>query len=148
MNKIGISGSSAGGHLASYASVCTSRSEIRPAFSILLFPVLSATKEYAHFPSIYNLLGKNPSDRQCAKYDCIQKVTSNAPPTLLICATDDPIVNAMNSIEYCKVMHQNNVPVSLHLLPIKAHGQFYESTEYKDVWKELLLLWLKSNSII
>lgn len=64
-NKIGIAGSSAGGHLASTAGThfqtCyvdnPNNFSVRPDFMILSYPVISMADSLAHFGSRYSLIG-------------------------------------------------------------------------------------------
>ena len=57
-SKVGVVGSSAGGHLA--ASLSTLAKDInRPDFAILYYPVISFDNKMAHQGSKKNLLGKN-----------------------------------------------------------------------------------------
>ena len=68
-NKVGIMGFSAGGHLAATASTHFTKdytgilpgANLRPDFSILLYPVISV-RSFGHGGSSQNLLGKNPSE--------------------------------------------------------------------------------------
>lgn len=55
--KVGIVGSSAGGHLAASASTLA---ETKPAFSILFYPVITAEKGKGHQGSFNALLGGQP----------------------------------------------------------------------------------------
>src|SRR5690606_34682322 len=70
-NRIGIMGFSAGGHLASTLSTHfdsgdpeaddpIERVSCRPDFTVLGYPVISFTADYAHGGSARNLLGENP----------------------------------------------------------------------------------------
>jgi len=60
--NIGIMGASAGGHLASTYATHT-EGEDKPAFQILLYPVISMDTTFTHAGSRRNLLGEKPSDR-------------------------------------------------------------------------------------
>ena len=59
--KVGIMGSSAGGHLASTAATHLSSAE-GPNFQILLYPVISMDQSITHRGSRENLIGKNPTE--------------------------------------------------------------------------------------
>ena len=59
--KVGIVGSSAGGHLAASASTLA---ETKPAFSILFYPVITAEKGKGHQGSFNALLGDKLTERQ------------------------------------------------------------------------------------
>ena len=60
-DKVGIVGSSAGGHLAAMASTIGS---FKPAFSVLFYPVITAEKGKAHQGSFNALLGDKLTERQ------------------------------------------------------------------------------------
>ena len=59
-DDIGIMGFSAGGHLASTFATHYP-AELRPAFQILVYPVISMDETITHSGSRENLIGKNPS---------------------------------------------------------------------------------------
>ena len=71
VNKIGIMGFSAGGHLAAtasthYADLKVENEEnisLRPNFSILIYPVITFG-QYTHAGSVNNLLGEQPTELQ------------------------------------------------------------------------------------
>ncbi len=60
--KVGIAGSSAGGHLASTVSTHITDAESRPDFSILFYPVVTSESGITHQGSIDNLLGDKSKD--------------------------------------------------------------------------------------
>lgn len=60
VKKLGIMGSSAGGHLASTTATHFTDAETRPDFQILFYPVITTDPAYTHMGSHDNLLGKNP----------------------------------------------------------------------------------------
>ena len=66
-DKIGVMGSSAGGHLASTHATAFS-ADTRPAFQVLLYPVISMSSELTHAESRTNLLGATPSDERIYEY--------------------------------------------------------------------------------
>lgn len=69
-HKIGIEGSSAGGHLASTAGTHFNKEQIdnpqrtslRPDFMILNYPVISFADSLTHYSTRFNLIGEMPSD--------------------------------------------------------------------------------------
>ena len=60
IDKTGVMGFSAGGHLASTVATHYDK-ESRPDFQILFYPVITMDPEYTHMGSRANLLGENPS---------------------------------------------------------------------------------------
>lgn len=148
-SKIGVAGFSAGGHLASYLATHFFDSIIRPAFAMQFFSVINANSDYAHKPSIENLLGNNPSKESLDFYSNDIHISSYTPTTIIFCPSNDPIVNSLNSIDYCLKLKEHKVPVAMYLFPIKAHGDFMEETHpYNLVWEELLDKWMKTENLI
>lgn len=119
--NIGIMGSSAGGHLAATACTLLPQEE-RPAFQILLYPVISMQKGITHQGSRDNLLGRNPSEALVHRYCCEQHITPATPPAFLVLSDDDDIVPTENSIGYYQALHRAGIPASLHIYPTGGHG--------------------------
>jgi acetyl esterase/lipase len=153
--KVGVMGSSAGGHLA---SLCTTRfadtfpeegkDEIdklsaRPDFSILIYPVISMGP-VAHGGSRNNLLGKTPAPELLEKCSTEKQVTKDTPPVFLLSTFDDG-VDCRNSLDFAAACKANGVPVSLHLFEKGGHGYGMNVADKGDlaVWPSLLDGWLK-----
>lgn len=155
-NKIGIMGFSAGGHLA--ASVSTHFEEsfiqnneninLRPDFSILIYPVISFTDSLTHLGSRNNLIGKNPSAEKIKYYSNELQVTAKTPPAFLVHATDDNTVNVENSIGYFEALKKNNVPVEIHIYEKGGHGFGLHNPTTKDEWMERAINWMISNKLM
>jgi acetyl esterase/lipase len=147
--KIGIAGFSAGGHLASYLATHCHDSISKPVFAMQFFSVINANANYAHMPSVHNLLGKNPTKERLDEYSNDLHVNPLTPPTIIFCPSNDPIVNSQNSIEYCLKLKKHNVPVTMYLFPDNSHGQIMENRNpYSAVMKELLEKWLINEKLI
>ena len=143
VEKIGIMGSSAGGHLASTAATHFD-SETRPDFQILFYPVVTMDKKLTHGGSRDNLLGKNPSAELVEKYSNEKQVTPQTPPAFIMHSSDDKVVPVENSVNYYLALVKNNVPASLHIYPIGGHGWGYnDSFIYKRQWTDELEKWLR-----
>jgi len=97
--KIGVMGFSAGGHLASTVSTHARKRYERPAFSVLVYPVISFG-EHTHGGSRRNLLGSDPSDELIAQYSNELRVNRKTPPAFLTHAIDDTVVRKINSEMY------------------------------------------------
>ena len=118
--KVGIMGSSAGGHLAS--TIAThSDSLTAPAFQILFYPVVTM-QEHTHGGSRLNLLGADPTDEMLRLYSNEMQVTPQTPPAILLLSSDDSAVPATNSINYYLALLRNKVSASLHVYPTGGHG--------------------------
>lgn len=140
---IGIMGSSAGGHLASTYATHTTGAD-RPAFQILLYPVITMDKTFTHAGSRKNLIGKDPSADLVNKYSNDKQVTEETPPVFIIFAADDKVVPLQNGFRYVEALQQNNVPVTFLLYPAGGHGFGYrESYSYHSFFLSELSKWLE-----
>ena len=143
--KVGIAGSSAGGHLASTASTHYSYDGIntRPDFSILFYPVITAELP-THGGSRNNLLGDNPSLSDIHMFSNEKQVNNNTPPAILLLSDDDKVVLPQNSIDYYKALKNNNVPATMYIFPEGGHGWgMNKDFKYHQQMIHLLEMWLK-----
>lgn len=159
-DKIGISGFSAGGHLASTAGThfdygdknstdSIANKSCRPDFMILFYPVVSMKDGITHKGSQINLLGDNPSEELIDLYCNEKHVDSTTPPTLIFLSDDDKAVIPQNSIDFYKALKINKVPSSIYIFPEGGHGWgFKPSFRYHDIFKSLMIDWLKQQKIL
>lgn len=142
LNKVGIMGSSAGGHLASTAATHFTE-DSRPDFQILFYPVVSMINP-THQGSKDNLLGKTPSEEMLKLYSNEQQVTPQTPPAFIMHSSDDKAVPVSNSVDYYTALVKNGVSASLHIYPIGGHGWgFRDNFIYKRQWTGELEKWLR-----
>lgn len=143
--KVGIAGSSAGGHLAS--TVCTHiiDSLSRPDFAILFYPVITSDPTFTHQGSMDALLGDKVKDAEMLHlYSNELQVSPDTPPTLLLLSSDDTLVPSSNSVVYYNALIKNKVPVSMHIFPTGNHGWgFNPNFAYHNQVKELMLKWMQ-----
>lgn len=119
--KVGILGSSAGGHLAS--TICTHNDEAtRPNFQILFYPVISMDKAVTHLDSHNCLIGENASKELEEKYSNALQVSSTTPPCILLLSDDDGLVPPQNSAEYYLALKKAGIKASMHVYPSGGHG--------------------------
>lgn len=119
--QIGVMGFSAGGHLAS--TVAThARADVRPAFQILMYPVISMDTAVSHGGSRRNLLGEHPSEALVRYYCNEQHVTEQTPRAFIALAADDRAVPPLNSALYYKALLEHQVPAVIHTYPSGGHG--------------------------
>jgi len=88
-DKVGVIGSSAGGHLASTLAIHETdyydlkddidQEEKAPDFQMLIYPVVSMNKGVTHMGSRNNLLGKNPDEALIQQFSNELKVKENTP---------------------------------------------------------------------
>lgn len=153
VDKIGIMGFSAGGHLAATLSTQYNKKiykvsdsiSARPNFSILIYPVISMIDGITHNGSKNNLLGNAPSEVLIKKYSNELQVTSKTPPTFLIHATDDTSVPVTNSINYYLALKDNTIPVEMHVFQKGGHGFGLGMENTSKNWTSICENWLKSN---
>lgn len=151
-DKIGVLGTSAGGHLAAMAgNILTDYTELKadwqtvstvPNFAILVSPVIDLG-EFAHKGSRDNLLGENASQQLISEYSMQNRVTEKTPPTILFHAQNDNAVPVINSILYYEAMIKNKVKGAMFIFPKGEHNiGVSNKTELTDNWKKLCADWL------
>lgn len=120
-DKVGIMGSSAGGHLAS--TVAThSDSTTAPDFQILFYPVVTMDYAYTHKGSRHNLLGRDTSMSMVDLYSNEQQVTRLTPPAIMLLSDDDTAVPSPNSVNYYMALKRAGVSATMHIYPSGGHG--------------------------
>lgn len=141
--KIGIMGSSAGGHLAT--TLATHYTEMtRPDFQVLFYPVVTMGKN-THKGSRNNLLGKDADRRLICEYSNELRVTDDTPPAIIFVSEDDGAVPPVNSINYDQALRAHGVSSELHLYPTGGHGWgFRESFKYHKDIVEAFEKWFQS----
>ena len=152
VNKVGIIGFSAGGHLASTAATHfqkplienTNNTNLRPDFQVVVYPVISMQDSLTHRDSRNNLLGKNPTKEIIDQYSNELQVTNNTPPAYITHAADDKTVDVDNSIAYFESLRHHNVAAEMHIYPHGGHGFIFRQPD----WIDPLLLWMKKNKWI
>jgi len=155
--KVGIMGFSAGGHLAAtagthfqqaYVSGGKPEVNLRPDFMLLIYPVISSDKSFAHLGSFQRLLGENASPEQIQLFSNELQVTPQTPPTFLVHASDDDVVPVENSIVFYQALVKNKIPAELHVYQNGGHGFGMHNSTTTDDWFERCLNWLRSNNLL
>ena len=153
--KIGIIGFSAGGHLASSATVhfdsgdsnaadIVARTSCRPDFSILVYPVVTMDEGFTHAGSRDALLGPNPTPDEILYYSGEKQITAATPPTFLAHALDDKVVPIRNSQDFAAGMKELGRLVKLLELPNGGHGLNGYSGPSWDAWQVESIKWLNT----
>ncbi len=141
IDRIGVMGFSAGGHLAS-TLLTRSDKDSRPDFGILFYPVITM-KEATHGGSRKNLLGENPSQEIIELYSNELQVTPETPPTLLFFSEDDTVVPPVNGQMFVEALEKNGVRNTLVLYPEGGHGWgFHSSFDYHEQMKSEVSEWI------
>jgi acetyl esterase/lipase len=132
-NRIGVFGSSAGGHLAASAGTLFESPEgrtgapldtvsARPDFVALIYPVITMKDPYAHPGSRRALIGEPPSDDLTTGLSIELHVTASTPPTFIAHTAEDKSVPVENSILLYQALRAAAVPVEMHLYEKGPHG--------------------------
>lgn len=145
--KIGIMGSSAGGHLASTIATHSNPTEA-PAFQILFYPVITMDRALTHLGSHDNLLGSNPSPELETEFSNECQVSATTPPALLLLSDDDTAVPSQNGVGYYLALRRHGIHATLHVYPTGGHGWGNRTTfaHHDDMMADLQtwLDWLKA----
>jgi acetyl esterase/lipase len=152
VDKVGIMGFSAGGHLAATLSThyndkvyeASDDVSAKPNFSILIYPVISMIDGVTHNGSKTNLLGESPTGSLIEKFSNEKQVTAETPITFLVHASDDRAVPVENSIYYYNALKKNNVGVEMHLYQEGGHGFGLGVTGTSLFWTKSCENWLAS----
>jgi acetyl esterase/lipase len=151
--RVGIIGSSAGGHLASTlathfaagkpdATDPIERESSRPDIVILCYPVISLG-EFAHAGSRNNLLGQNPSPDLVRLLSNELQVTKDTPPCFIWSTMEDATVPVENSLMFAQALRKAGVPFSLHIYEKGVHGLgLGRPGRPAPPWADDLLYWL------
>ena len=150
--KVGVMGTSAGGHAASFIGTTTEdlvkigdetdNFSFTPNFMLLVSPVITMG-EFAHGGSKKYLLGENPSNELIDKYSTEKHITAKTPPTFLILASDDQSVNPKNSLMFYTGLLENKVSASLHVFPQGGHSiPIKNGPGSSSSWTNVCELWL------
>ena len=155
IERLGIMGFSAGGHLAATASVhyghpfYPPQDEIdalsaRPDFTVLCYSVIDMG-EYGHEWSRRLLLGGAPDEAQIEFYSPQRCVTEATPPAFLWHTAQDGIVPAVNSMLYAAALQKCGVPYELHIFPSGPHGKALALDDpHVGQWRTLFERWLET----
>ena len=154
-DRVGMWGSSAGGHLTATAGTQfdagrpdapdpIDRESSRPQFLILSYPVITLMDPSAHTGSRKFLLGDNPDPALVTSMSAETRVTADTPPTFLFTTTDDKTVPVMNSVMFYEALVKAGVPVEMHIFQHGAHGAGLAAANPDlSIWPDLLLKWMR-----
>lgn len=163
VDRIGVMGSSAGGHLAALLTTHYEKANpaqldpidslsSRPDLAILCYPVITSG-DFAHMGSIQNLLGPNFT-AGLAEYVSIEKqVDKNTPPCFIWHTFEDEVVPTENALLLAAALRKSGVPFDLHIYEKGIHGlalagKRWTTTQGMDEkdfhpWSRDLLFWLE-----
>ncbi|MBR0047548.1 MAG: alpha/beta hydrolase [Bacteroidaceae bacterium] len=142
--KVGIMGSSAGGHLASTVATHSDTLTV-PAFQILFYPVVTFDYQYTHKGSRHGLIGEQATQEQVVLYSNEQQVTSQTPPAIMLLSDDDRVVPSQNSVNYYLALKQQGIKATMHIYPSGGHGWgCRENFKYHKEMLSELSAWLNT----
>lgn len=161
--RVGVMGSSAGGHLASTAvthfdagnadaSDAVERQSSRPDFGVLCYAVISMEDGVTHNGSKANLLGKDPDPKLVELLSNEKQVTKNTPPCFVWSTQEDKAVPVTNSLRFVAALQQNGVAYDFHVFQKGGHGiglsEGKNGAAAGDIhpWGKDLLFWMRQNS--
>ncbi len=159
-NRIGIMGSSAGGHLTATAATHfddgdknsadpIDRVSSRPDVAILCYPVITMREDFTHKGSRKNLLGTNPDPKLADLMSNEKQVTEKTPPTFIFHTMDDASVMVENSLLFAEGLRKNKVPYEMHIYEHGRHGVGLAPYDNAlNTWPKLLENWLRARGFI
>lgn len=159
--RVGVMGSSAGGHLASTALTHfdrgnpnatdpVERESCRPDLGILCYPVISMGP-LTHAGSKQNLLGPNPDPELVKLLSSELQVTADTPPCFIWHTADDAVVKVENALEFASALSRHKVPFALHIYPKGRHGLGLADKPpfaQPHPWALELVRWLKEQQFV
>lgn len=159
--RVGIMGSSAGGHLASTAVTHfdagqadaadpIERQSSRPDLGILCYPVISMGA-ITHSGSKNNLLGPNPDAALVESLSNEKQITKDTPPCFIWHTWEDKTVKVENSLEFATALQKAGVPFDLHIYQPGRHGiGLTDKPPFHNVhpWAKDLVFWLKVQKFV
>lgn len=160
-DKIGVLGSSAGGHVA--ASLAERHGDevykqqdsydkaggkewtsARPDFQMLVYPVITMQDGLCHEGSRANLIGTGATQEQKDSESCEKHVKKGDPAAWICCAINDKSVNPEgNTISYWSALRNADVRTELHIFPASGHGfGVMGASGTARQWQALSISWL------
>jgi len=131
--RVGVMGSSAGGHLAvtllthgddgdAAAADPVDRQPSRPALGILCYPVVSMLDANTHGGSRRNLLGENPPEELVRELSGEMAVNEKTPPVFVWHTVEDKAVKLEGVLDLAASLRRHGRPFELHVYEKGAHG--------------------------
>ena len=158
--KIGIAGSSAGGHLAATAGTRFDAGNAgasdpvetfssRPDFMLLLYPVITMEEAYTHMGSRNSLIGKDGDAGLVESYSNEKHVSADTPPAFLVLADYDKAVVPQNSIAFYSALKSHGIPAEMHIFQKGGHGfGMRKNGIAADQWPAMFKSWMQAMQII
>ncbi len=159
-SRVGVMGSSAGGHLAACAGTLFDHPagrtgaaldavSARPDFLLLMYPVITLDDPVAHAGSRRALLGAQPAPELLRLLSVEKQVTAATPPTLLIHTQEDQSVPVENSILFFQALTRARVPAEMYLFEHGGHGMgMRDGLGTASDWPRRAEEWLRARGLL
>ncbi|KAI5864480.1 alpha/beta-hydrolase [Durotheca rogersii] len=145
VDRLGIWGFSAGGHLA---AVTATDPAAALDFAILGYPVISMVPGVTHPGSRHNLIGDDATAELEATLSAENRVGVATPPAFLFHTANDATVPVENSLRFAAAMANHSRPFQILVLPDGPHGIGLALGDEKLGWTGELERWLKQSILI
>lgn len=160
-HRVGIMGSSAGGHLASTllthfdagkpdAPEVIDRQSSRPDLGVLCYAVITMGS-FTHQGSRNSLLGTNASPKLVRLLSNELQVTHDTPPCFLWTTFEDTTVPMENTMMFAEALRKKHVPFDLHIYEKGRHGMGLKDKPpfaHPHPWAADCLFWLKEQNFV
>lgn len=160
-HRVGIMGSSAGGHLAATllthfdagdtnSADVVERQSSRPDLGILCYAVITMG-EFTHQGSKGNLLGDDPSPELVKLLSNELQVTRATPPCFLWTTYEDRTVRMENTLMFAEALRKKRVPFDLHIYQKGGHGMGLKDKTpfaHPHPWANDCLFWLQAQGFV
>jgi len=153
--KLGVMGFSAGGHLSLMAGAFAKDNQLaalgikddiplRPDFVVPVYPVVSMKDEIAHKRSRRNLLTRRYTPEQQTHFSMELNIPADMPPTFVVTAKDDPVVDYRNSVKLDHSLSKARIPHQFMLYDTGGHGYGMSEKLAPEAgqWKHTFIKWL------
>jgi len=163
--RIGVMGSSAGGHLAGLTAISKNapdpraddpaeRVSARPDFAILCYPVVTLEDPAAHELSRDNLIGGDPPPGLARILSLESNIPPDCPPVFLWTTLEDRTVDPANSRMLAEALRRRHIPYRAIFYDRGPHGlgllSADEAEKYPETakWPEEMLNFLREQKIL
>ncbi len=159
--KIGLLGSSSGGHLAATAGTAFSRQSYpaqdaadqcsaRPDFMLLLYGPYTGNMHFNHASSEQLFFPDAAKNQLYATFPAVRQVTPETPPAFMVAAGNDMRVSVENSSALFLALHKAGVPAQMHIYDDGGHGFALRAPETQSIaaWPRACRDWLQRRGLL
>lgn len=160
LDKIGVMGFSAGGHLASvlgtnfrkqvYQPIDTiDLQSARPDFMVLAYSYISTGARLAPADVRQDKMPPWMTQEFFDEFPTDRQITTDTPPTFIVAADNDGTVSPENSIRFYLGLRKCGIPAEIHIFTHGGHGFGVNKGEGPIMgWTELYKKWMLEIGII